>query len=96
MTAEAAIAQVAWDRLFRAATKAIADCFARRETRATAEEMASGLLAEVDTRYCWTLSLFHNRSELVGCRVRTAWTLRVAMACSTSARIFAWDRLTAF
>ncbi|KUJ38341.1 hypothetical protein ADL25_24235 [Streptomyces sp. NRRL F-5122] len=34
----------------------IADCFARPETRATAAEMMSGLLAEVDTRNCWTLA----------------------------------------
>ncbi len=35
---------------------AIACCFARRETRATAAEMVTGLLAEVDTRNCWTLA----------------------------------------
>ncbi|WP_234436388.1 ISAs1 family transposase [Streptomyces sp. NRRL S-813] len=34
----------------------IADCFARREARVTAAEMISGLLAEVDTRNCWTLA----------------------------------------
>jgi SRSO17 transposase len=33
----------------------IADCFARPEPRTTAAEMISGLLAEVDTRNCWTL-----------------------------------------
>lgn len=72
-------------------------------------------LADIlDGRTGQSLSLFHHRSELVRCRVRTAWTrgvirvvaqrslrrsrqfLRVAMACSTSARIFAWDRFTAF
>jgi hypothetical protein len=59
------------------------------------------------------LRLFHHRSELAKCRVRTACTrqvirvvehrslrrspqdLKVAMACSTRARIFAWDRFTA-
>lgn len=35
---------------------AIAGCFARRETRATAAEMITGLLTEVDTRNCWTLA----------------------------------------
>ncbi|GGO99265.1 transposase [Wenjunlia tyrosinilytica] len=45
---EATIARVAWGRLFGAAMDAIAGCFARRETRATA--------AEVDTRNCWTLA----------------------------------------
>ena len=35
---------------------AIAGCFARRETRATAAEMVTGLLAKVDTRNCWTLA----------------------------------------
>lgn len=34
---EAAIFQAAWDRLFGAALEGTADCFARRETRATAE-----------------------------------------------------------
>ncbi|MEV0177679.1 IS701 family transposase [Streptomyces sp. NPDC050803] len=53
---EATIAQAVWDRLFGAAMDAIADCFARRETRATAAEMITGLLAEVDTRNCWTLA----------------------------------------
>jgi SRSO17 transposase len=53
---EAAIAQTAWDRLFGAAMDAIADCFARREPRATAAEMVTGLPAEVDTRNCWTLA----------------------------------------
>jgi len=53
---EATIAQAAWGRLFRAAMDSIADCFARRETRATAAEMVTGLLTEVDTRNCWTLA----------------------------------------
>ncbi|MEV5012927.1 IS701 family transposase [Streptomyces sp. NPDC055692] len=53
---EATIAQAAWGRLFRAAMDAIAGCFARRESRATAGEMITGLLAEVDTRNCWTLA----------------------------------------
>ncbi|MEV6028677.1 transposase [Streptomyces sp. NPDC052036] len=53
---EATIAQAAWDRVFRAAMDAVAGCFARRETRATAAEMATGLPAEVDTRNCWTLA----------------------------------------
>ncbi|MFP8903328.1 IS701 family transposase [Streptomyces atacamensis] len=53
---EATIAQAAWDRVFRAAMDAIAGCFTRREPRTTAAEMISGLLAEVDTRNCWTLA----------------------------------------
>ncbi|MFE9313466.1 IS701 family transposase [Streptomyces sp. NPDC006706] len=53
---EATIAQTAWGRLFRAAMDAIGDCFTRREPRATAAGMISGLLAEVDTRNCWTLA----------------------------------------
>ncbi len=53
---EATIAQAAWGRVFRSAMDAIAGCFARRETRATAAEMVTGLLAEVDTRNCWTLA----------------------------------------
>jgi SRSO17 transposase len=53
---EATIAQAAWDRLFGAAMDAIADCFARRETRATAAQMITGLLAQTDTRNCWTLA----------------------------------------
>ncbi|MET7542462.1 IS701 family transposase [Streptomyces sp. NPDC005507] len=56
VAAEATIAQAVWDRLFRAATDAIADCFRRREARATAMEMIGGLLAQVDTRNCWTLA----------------------------------------
>ncbi|TFV33212.1 hypothetical protein E4K10_30590 [Streptomyces sp. T1317-0309] len=39
-----------------AAMDAIAGCFARREARATAAEMVTGLLTEVDTRNCWTLA----------------------------------------
>lgn len=35
---------------------ALEDCFARRETRATAAELVGGLLLEVDTRNCWTLA----------------------------------------
>ncbi|MDX2705670.1 transposase [Streptomyces sp. PA03-6a] len=53
---EATIARAAWGRLFGAAMDAIAGCFAPRETRATAAEMVTGLLAEVDTRNCWTLA----------------------------------------
>jgi SRSO17 transposase len=53
---EATIAQAGWDRVFGAAMKAIAGCFARRETRTTAAEMVTGLLAEVDTRNCWALA----------------------------------------
>ncbi len=53
---EATIAQAAWGRVFRAAMDAIAGCFARREARATAAEMVTGLLTEVDTRNCWTLA----------------------------------------
>ncbi len=56
MAAEVTIAQAAWGRLFGAAMDAIAGCFARRETRATAAEMITGLLTEVDTRNCWTLA----------------------------------------
>lgn len=56
MAVEATIAQAAWDRVFRSAMDAIAGCFARRETRATAAEMITGLLTEVDTRNCWTLA----------------------------------------
>lgn len=52
---EATIAEAAWGRLFGAAMDVMADCFARPEPRATAAEMISGLLAEVDTRNCWTL-----------------------------------------
>ncbi|MFI1294245.1 hypothetical protein ACH4VM_38695 [Streptomyces sp. NPDC020792] len=54
VTVEATIAQAAWGRVFRAAMDAIAGCFARCETRATAAEMINGLLTEVDTRNCWT------------------------------------------
>nr|WP_316781174.1 IS701 family transposase [Streptomyces sasae] len=53
---EATIAQAAWARVFRAAMDVIAGCFARRETRAMAAEMIAGLLAEVNTRNCWTLA----------------------------------------
>ncbi|WP_181383853.1 transposase [Streptomyces sp. NWU339] len=53
---EVTIAQAVWDRVFEAAMKAIADCFARPETRSTAAEMIMGLLTEVDTRNCWTLA----------------------------------------
>ncbi|MED7828305.1 IS701 family transposase [Streptomyces chiangmaiensis] len=53
---EVTIAQAVWGRVFGAALEVIADCFARPETRATAAEMISGLLAEVDTRNCWTLA----------------------------------------
>lgn len=35
---------------------AVAGCFARRETRATAAELVAGLLLEVETRNCWTLA----------------------------------------
>ncbi|MFI1294072.1 transposase [Streptomyces sp. NPDC020792] len=56
MAVEVTIAQAVWDRVFEAAMKAIADCFARPETRSTAAEMIMGLLAEVDTRNCWTLA----------------------------------------
>ncbi|MEV8125369.1 IS701 family transposase [Streptomyces sp. NPDC085944] len=56
VAAEATIARAAWGRLFGAAMDAIGGCFARRETRATAAEMVAGLLAEVDTRNCWTLA----------------------------------------
>ncbi|MEU2623223.1 transposase [Streptomyces sp. NPDC007157] len=53
---EGTIAQAAWDRLFQAAMDAIADCFARRETRTTAAETVTWLLMEVDSRNCWTLA----------------------------------------
>nr|WP_159007343.1 transposase [Streptomyces sp. NRRL S-813] len=53
---EVTIAQAFWGRVFRAAMGVIADCFARREPRATAAEMIGGLLAEADTRNCWTLA----------------------------------------
>ncbi|MEV6057158.1 transposase, partial [Streptomyces sp. NPDC052107] len=53
---EVTIAQAVWGRVFGAAMGVIADCFARPETRTTAAEMISGLLAEVDTRNCWTLA----------------------------------------
>jgi SRSO17 transposase len=53
---EATVAQAAWGRLFGSAMEAIAGCFARCETRATAAQMITGLLAEVDTRNCWTLA----------------------------------------
>lgn len=53
---EATIGQAAWGRVFGAAMDAIADRFARRETRATAAETITGLLAEVDKRNCWTLA----------------------------------------
>ncbi|MFJ5150456.1 hypothetical protein ACIQCF_02535 [Streptomyces sp. NPDC088353] len=45
---EATTAQAAWGRVFRAAMDAIAGCFARRETRATAAEMINWLLTEVE------------------------------------------------
>lgn len=53
---EATRTQAAWGRVFRAAMDAIVGGFPRRETCATAAEMISGLLMEVDTRYCWTLA----------------------------------------
>ncbi|WUW68138.1 IS701 family transposase (plasmid) [Streptomyces sp. NBC_01455] len=53
---EATIAQAVWSRVFGSAMEVIADCFARRETRATAAEMIGGLLTELDTRNCWTLA----------------------------------------
>jgi hypothetical protein len=56
VTVEATTAQAAWDRMFRAATDAIADCCARRERRATAAETLTGSLTEMDTRNCWTLA----------------------------------------
>ncbi|MER6695527.1 IS701 family transposase, partial [Streptomyces minutiscleroticus] len=56
MAAEITIVQTVWDRVSGAAMDAIAHCFARRETRASAAEMIAGLLAEVDTRNCWTLA----------------------------------------
>lgn len=56
MAAEITIVQTVWDRVSGAAMDAIAHCFARRETRASAAEMIAGLLAEVDTRNCWILA----------------------------------------
>jgi SRSO17 transposase len=56
VAAEATVVRASWGWLFGAAMDVIADCFARRETRATAAEMVTGLLAEVDTRNCWTLA----------------------------------------
>lgn len=53
---EATIAQASWDRVFAGAMDAIADCFARREARATAAQMVTGLLSQVGTRNCWTLA----------------------------------------
>jgi hypothetical protein len=53
---EATVAQASWDRVFTGAMDAIADCFARREARATAAQMVTGLLSEVGTRNCWTLA----------------------------------------
>lgn len=53
---EVTIARAVWGRVFGAAMDVIAGCFARPETRTTAAEMISGLLAEVDTRNCWTLA----------------------------------------
>lgn len=53
---EATIAEQAWATAFGAAMEAIADCFARREARATAAQLTAGLLLEVDTRNCWTLA----------------------------------------
>ncbi|MFE7902995.1 hypothetical protein ACFU3E_37040 [Streptomyces sp. NPDC057424] len=53
---EATIAEQAWSETFGRAMRAVAGCFARREARATAAELAAGLLLEVDTRNCWTLA----------------------------------------
>jgi hypothetical protein len=52
---EATIAGQAWSEMFGTAMRAVAGCFARRETRAIAAELVAGLLLEVDTRNCWTL-----------------------------------------
>lgn len=52
---EATIAEQAWSTTFGRAMRAVADCFARREARASAAELIAGLLLEVDTRNCWTL-----------------------------------------
>jgi SRSO17 transposase len=53
---EATIAEQAWGEAFGRAMRAVAGCFARRETRATAAELVAGLLLEADTRNCWTLA----------------------------------------
>ncbi|KPI11100.1 hypothetical protein OV450_8471 [Actinobacteria bacterium OV450] len=53
---EATIAEQAWGEAFGRVMAAVADCFARRETRATAAELVEGLLLELDTRNCWTLA----------------------------------------
>jgi SRSO17 transposase len=56
VAAEATIAEQAWSGAFGRAMTAVAGCFARRETRATAAELVAGLLLELDTRNCWTLA----------------------------------------
>ncbi|MCX4784228.1 IS701 family transposase [Streptomyces sp. NBC_01264] len=52
---EATVAEQAWGEAFGKAMRAVAGCFVRREARATAAELVTGLLLEVDTRNCWTL-----------------------------------------
>ncbi|MFF1420970.1 transposase [Streptomyces sp. NPDC058280] len=54
--ARGAGAEQAWSRLFGRVMGVVADCFARRETRATAAELVEGLPVELDTRNCWTLA----------------------------------------
>ncbi|MEZ3183272.1 IS701 family transposase, partial [Streptomyces pimonensis] len=56
VAAEATIAEQAWCGAFGRAMTAVAGCFARRGTRATAAELVAGLLLELDTRNCWTLA----------------------------------------
>ncbi|MGW6674469.1 IS701 family transposase [Streptomyces vinaceus] len=55
VAAEATIAEQAWGETFGRVMGAVAGCFTRRETRATAAELVAGLLLELDTRNCWTL-----------------------------------------
>ncbi|MCX4784519.1 IS701 family transposase [Streptomyces sp. NBC_01264] len=52
---EATVAEKAWGEAFGRAMSVVAGCFVRREARATAAELVTGLLLEVDTRNCWTL-----------------------------------------
>lgn len=53
---EATTAGQAWGEVFGRAMTAVAGCFARSAARATAAELITGLLLELDTRNCWTLA----------------------------------------
>ncbi|MFF6946918.1 IS701 family transposase, partial [Streptomyces lavendulae] len=55
VAAEATVAEQVWGETFGRVMTAVAGCFARCEARATAAELITGLLLELDTRNCWTL-----------------------------------------